>query len=80
MARLCLSPAERAVTDLLLRGMSNKAIADELVLSVRTIESHVSHALLKTGCRNRLELAMWLLGHQVGDVIEPAGTVPELPA
>jgi DNA-binding NarL/FixJ family response regulator len=47
---------------------------------VRTIESHVSHALLKTGCRNRLELAMWLLGHQVGEVIEPAGKVPGLPA
>ena len=80
MPPICLTPAERAVTDLLLVGLSNKSIARELVLSVRTIESHVSHALMKTGCRNRLELAMWLLRHQSGDAVEQAGKLPEMPA
>ena len=80
MSGCSLTPAERAVTDLLLVGLSNKAIARELVLSVRTIESHVSHALMKTGCRNRLELAMWLLRHQSSTSVKPAGTVPPMPA
>ncbi|MAS28509.1 MAG: transcriptional regulator [Synechococcus sp. TMED187] len=64
MPSCSLSPAERAVTDLLVQGLSNQAIADALVLSVRTVESHVSHSLVKTGCTSRLELVVWLLGQQ----------------
>ena len=80
MSHFDLSPAERAVTDLLLLGMSNKAIAHKLVLSVRTIESHVSRALMKTGCRNRVELVILLLHDQRGVGREPAGTLPWVPA
>ena len=43
------------------RGSSNGRIAEELVLSRRTIESHVSSLLAKTGCRNRCELLLWAL-------------------
>ena len=64
MPRFSLSPAEMmAVNALLLEGLSNKAIASELMLSVRTVESHVSHSLAKTGCRSRLELVIWLMTH-----------------
>ena len=63
MSRFSLSPAELAVSTLLLEGLSNKAIASQLMLSVRTVESHVSHSLAKTGCRNRLELVIWLMTH-----------------
>jgi DNA-binding CsgD family transcriptional regulator len=31
------------------------------VLSPRTVESHVSSLLAKTGCRNRTQLLLWLL-------------------
>ncbi|MEB3166441.1 MAG: helix-turn-helix transcriptional regulator, partial [Cyanobacteriota bacterium] len=48
-----LTPAERKVLAVLRRGTSNRGIAEELVLSRRTIESHVSSLLAKTGCRNR---------------------------
>ena len=37
MPSCSLSPAERAVTDLLVQGLSNQAIADALVLSVSTV-------------------------------------------
>ena len=63
MSRFSLSPAELAVSTLLLEGLSNKAIASQLMLSVRTVESHVSHSLAKTGCRSRLELVIWLMSH-----------------
>ena len=55
-----LTPSEQRVTALLTQGLSNRAIAQKLVLSHRTVECHVSRALAKTGCRNRLELALWM--------------------
>ena len=59
-----LTTAEMAVNRLLLQGLSNKAIAKQLVLSVRTVESHVSRSLMKTGCSNRVQLVLWLMDHQ----------------
>ena len=61
MPRFSLSTTEMAVNRLLLQGLSNKAIAQHLVLSVRTVESHISRSLMKTGCSNRLELVLWLM-------------------
>ena len=54
-----LSAREREVVDLVARGLSNKEIAARLHLSVRTVESHVRHALTKTGLSNRTQLAAW---------------------
>ncbi|MGJ9422031.1 response regulator transcription factor [Aeromicrobium sp. CF3.5] len=39
-------------------GMGNREIADHLVVSERTIHSHVQHLLSKTGLRSRTELAV----------------------
>ncbi|MEB3307938.1 MAG: helix-turn-helix transcriptional regulator [Cyanobacteriota bacterium] len=61
-----ISPAEARVLTELLRGLSNKAIAANLVLSTRTIESHVSSLLAKTGCRSRTQLMLWALGPEGG--------------
>jgi DNA-binding NarL/FixJ family response regulator len=46
------------------RGYSNKGIAGVLVLSPRTVESHVSQLLAKTGCTNRTQLLLWALGER----------------
>ena len=56
-----LTPSEQRVIALLTKGLSNRAIAQQLVLSHRTVECHISRALAKTGCRNRLELALWMI-------------------
>ncbi|MFM7267411.1 MAG: response regulator transcription factor [Cyanobium sp.] len=53
-----VSPAEARVLALLRLGASNREIAAGLVLSVRTVESHVSSLLAKTGCRSRTQLAL----------------------
>jgi DNA-binding CsgD family transcriptional regulator len=51
-----LSPREREVSLLAARGLSNRAIADELVLSVRTVENHLRSAYVKLGITRRGEL------------------------
>jgi len=53
-----ISPAEHRVLALLHHGASNREIATALYLSVRTVESHISSLLAKTGCRNRTQLAL----------------------
>lgn len=54
-----LSPQEFAVCSHLAAGMTNREIADQLVLSVKTIEYHVSNAFRKSGAANRTALASW---------------------
>jgi DNA-binding NarL/FixJ family response regulator/tetratricopeptide (TPR) repeat protein len=53
-----LTPAELIVARHVERGMSNAEISDELVVSRRTVESHVSHILAKLGVRSRADLIL----------------------
>jgi DNA-binding NarL/FixJ family response regulator len=61
-----ITAAEQRVLLELGRGLSNKAIAEALVLSPRTVESHISNLLAKTGCRNRTQLLLWALPARAG--------------
>lgn len=56
-----LTPTELKVVQFVARGMANREIAEELNVSQRTIESHVSNMLGKTGLHNRTELARWAI-------------------
>lgn len=56
-----LTPTELRVVQYVARGMANREIAEELRVSQRTIESHVSNMLGKTGLHNRTELARWAI-------------------
>lgn len=56
-----LTEAEWRVARAVARGLSNKEIALELNLSVRTIENHVSRILAKKNFTNRVEIARLLL-------------------
>lgn len=55
-----LSPREVQVLGLLALGRTNREIADELVISERTVKRHVSAVLTKLRARNRTEAAMQL--------------------
>jgi len=44
--------------------LSNKEIAEELNLSVRTVENHVSRILAKKNFTNRVEIARHIISHQ----------------
>jgi DNA-binding CsgD family transcriptional regulator len=52
-----LTPAERRVAELAASGLANKAIAAELVVTVHTVEVHLSKAYKKLGVRSRGQLA-----------------------
>jgi DNA-binding NarL/FixJ family response regulator len=54
-----LTPREREVLRLIARGYTYREGAQELVLSERTIETHVSSVLRKLQLSNRRELARW---------------------
>jgi DNA-binding CsgD family transcriptional regulator len=56
-ARARLTPAERETATLAAAGYSNKYIAKELVLSVRSIENRLQHVYDKLGINGRDELA-----------------------
>lgn len=61
---ITLTPREREVVSLVVRGMSNAEIADRLVISVRTVESNVLRACRKLGVSNRIELGEVLQSSQ----------------
>ncbi|MGW4124804.1 LuxR C-terminal-related transcriptional regulator [Nocardia sp. NPDC004711] len=54
-----LTKRERQVAELVARGLSNRAIATQLVISQRTAEGHVEHILTKLGFTSRLQIATW---------------------
>ena len=54
-----LSAREREVAMRIHRGMSNREIAGELVLSVRTVDTHVQRILGKLGFSSRAQIAAW---------------------
>ena len=60
-----LTPTELKVVQFVARGMANREIAEELNVSQRTVESHVSNMLGKTNLHNRTELARWAIENQM---------------
>jgi len=56
-----LTPTELKVVQLVAQGKANREIAKTMDVSQRTIESHVSNMLGKTGLHNRTELARWAI-------------------
>ena len=52
-----LTPTERRIAELAAEGLANKEIASRLVVSVHTVEVHLSHAYAKLGIRSRSQLA-----------------------
>ncbi len=55
-----LTEAENRVAIAVSRGLSNKEIAAELEISVRTVENHISHILDKKRFSNRVEIARFV--------------------
>jgi DNA-binding NarL/FixJ family response regulator len=54
-----LTPAELRVLKLLARGLSNRELAAELGVSVRTVTTHIGHILDKLGVENRVQAALY---------------------
>jgi DNA-binding NarL/FixJ family response regulator len=58
-----LTPRERDVAALVAQGLSNRAIARELVITEATAERHIGNAFAKLGLASRSQLAVWAVGH-----------------
>lgn len=56
-----LTSREREVLQLIAEGYSNQKIADELVISVKTVEAHRAHIMTKLHARNRTDLIRYAL-------------------
>jgi DNA-binding CsgD family transcriptional regulator len=52
-----LTPTETKIAGMVAEGLSNRQIAEQLVLSPRTVGTHVSHILAKLGVRSRIDIA-----------------------
>jgi DNA-binding NarL/FixJ family response regulator len=52
-----LTPSERRVADLAAAGRTNRDVAQELFVTPKTVEVHLSNAYRKLGIRSRRELA-----------------------
>jgi DNA-binding NarL/FixJ family response regulator len=55
------TPREREVAGLVAQALSNREVARTLVLSERTVESHVRSILAKTGLTTRTEFTRWYI-------------------
>jgi DNA-binding NarL/FixJ family response regulator len=54
------TPRELEIAALIADGLSNKAIAAELVISPATVARHVANIMLKLGFRSRAQIAAWI--------------------
>jgi DNA-binding CsgD family transcriptional regulator len=64
--QLPLTDRELEIVMLIADGVSNRAVAERLTLSVRTVETHIYRAMSKTGTTSRDELANLLHRHKPG--------------
>jgi non-specific serine/threonine protein kinase len=60
-----LSAREREIAQLIARGTSNRRIAETLVVSIKTVETHVKHIFRKLNVTARSEVAVWAAQHHL---------------
>lgn len=56
-----LSKRELQIVELVAAGLTNQEISEQLAISKRTVDNHVSNVLSKTGSGNRVALVRWAL-------------------
>jgi DNA-binding CsgD family transcriptional regulator len=66
-----LTAREREVAALIARGLTNRQIAEELVVAETTVDRHVSHILAKLDFATRAQVAVWFSRRRPGQPQEP---------
>jgi DNA-binding NarL/FixJ family response regulator len=62
-----LTPREGEVLALIARGLSNREIAETLVVSETTIKTHINHVFAKIGARDRAQAVHYAYTHGLAD-------------
>ena len=70
-----LTSRERQIAELVARGMSNRGIAERLVISKRTVDAHVNHIFGKLGLSSRVQLTIWLRGRTYAQVSDELSAI-----
>jgi DNA-binding CsgD family transcriptional regulator len=70
-----LTRREREVATIVATGRSNQEIADEFVVSVKTIEAHVTRILAKLGFSSRAQIAAWAVNKGLASAPQDLGTL-----
>ena len=71
-----LTPRESEIVALIVRGRSNKGIADDLVISPATAARHVANILAKLGFTSRAQIAAWAAGNESVHLRRPTNGAP----
>ncbi len=61
-----LTEREEEVLRLIARGLTNREIAEKMVISEKTVKTHVSNLLGKLGLEDRTQAAIWAFKHNLG--------------
>jgi predicted ATPase/DNA-binding CsgD family transcriptional regulator len=71
-----LTKREREIAELVALGLSNREIAERLVIAKRTVDSHLEHILAKLDFGSRTQIAAWAARppHALPDPRGPAGS------
>lgn len=65
-----LTRREHEIAHLIAHGLTNREIAERLVISGKTVEHHVSRILIKLGLRSRTEMAAFIASGRLDDVTD----------
>lgn len=60
-----LTRKELGIAELVSEGLTNREIADRLVISERTVDNHVQHILTKLDFHRRSQIAAWWAEHRM---------------
>jgi DNA-binding NarL/FixJ family response regulator len=59
-----LTPRERQVAALVAKGFTNREIGQKLGITEQVVKNYMRDIFDRTGCWTRLELAVYVVGHQ----------------
>lgn len=66
MAEIDLTDREKEVLSCIARGLNNREIAREMVISEKTVKTHVSNLLSKLAVDDRTQAAIWAIKNELG--------------
>ena len=73
-----LTEQERAVLALLVSGQRNARIADELSISIRTVQNHIYHIFHKLGVSSRIEATLYALRNDLVSNSDMSGITQDM--